>query len=278
MGSSVARNLTVNFVSMVGAKVGGKLDMTSTKSGGQFVLESTTVGSDLVMRDVQFDNNANLIFLRTDGNLDLLGAELKVLNLTGARIDGVLRLGSFKKQVMWMGQFPKMTLRNASTNGIQDTRSVWLNKQEEVDLELDGFTYKYFVDANFIDEYAWSNDQERGKGPYERSSDWFRNWLSQDSTYSPQPYLYLATVLRTAGHEDKADDILYANREMQRGAFQKLHGEDWIILRSLGYIGLWLWMAIFFGASVGRRLGHSRNGSSSRQEREALRGEIRRLV
>lgn len=50
-----------------------------------------------------------------------------------------------------------------------------------------------------------------------RDAQWFiKDWLAKDETYSPQPYQQLASVLRVAGHAEKADDILYASKERER--------------------------------------------------------------
>jgi hypothetical protein len=45
---------------------------------------------------------------------------------------------------------------------------------------------------------------------------WYVDWLGRDTAFTHQPYQHLATVLRTAGDPDEADDILYAARERER--------------------------------------------------------------
>ena len=99
------------------------------------------------------------------------------------------------------------------------------------------------------------------RDPYQRSREWFVRWLKSDATYSPQPYLHLATVLRAAGHEDKADAILYENREVQRG-LPRISWTRWIFLSGLkvtigyGYGGRYFWVLgwVGFFALVGAGL------------------------
>jgi hypothetical protein len=74
-------------------------------------------------------------------------------------------------------------------------------------LELDGFTYGHLggIDSETNDYRA------------DRDTAWYLNWLARQSKYSPQPYEYLASVLRREGHQDRVHEILYEskNRELE---------------------------------------------------------------
>ena len=193
----MSRFTTTKFVSFTGSRYRGKLNM-----------DSASIGSDLFMRNAQFDKPTNLAFLSVGFYLDLRGAVLRGLDLTSARIERGLWLGPLVggKNIEWKSyedenrrsHNPKLTLRNTSVGTLQDIKDAWPD-----DLELDGFTYKRFV----------SGEKET---LYERGSEWFVNWLEKDKSYSPQPYLHLAGVLRTAELNSIADDVLYANRERER--------------------------------------------------------------
>ncbi len=50
-----------------------------------------------------------------------------------------------------------------------------------------------------------------------RKAQWFIDWLAKDESFSPQPYQQLADVLRAAGQTTKANAVLYAGRERERG-------------------------------------------------------------
>ena len=100
-------------------------------------------------------------------------------------------------------QSPKLTLKNTKVDVLQDAKKSWPGHLE---LELEGFTYNHLAGPDL-------NGQEM---PHQRRSDWFIDWLKADETYSPQPYRQLAGVLRTAGLEEMANDILFASRERMR--------------------------------------------------------------
>ena len=204
VGSSLLmRNAQFKEARLAGLKVGNQLEMDGTKFKGTLIMNNVSIGSSFFMRNATFDKPASLTFLNVGSNLDARGATLSGLDLRGTRIEGELRLGrSLTKKTEWKGSFPKFTLRNARVGALQDTEDSWPDNLER---EFEGFIYQRLGGLGM-------NEKET---PYERSSKWFIDWLSKDKSYSPQPYLQLAGVLRTAGYEYKADDVLYASRERE---------------------------------------------------------------
>ena len=254
-------------VILAGAKIGGRLIMFGSKFNGQLSMDSASVDSILVMSNTNVYKPAKLKFLRVNSNLAVRSATLRELDLTGTQIKGHLQFGCVDKsecdpgkdKVKWEGykddkgnaKNPKLTLRNTSVGVLQDMEDAWPEKainsslglflctevgtlpgtehnclDETKSLELDGFTYQHFGVG--------------GKETlHKRGSAWFINWLSRDGTYSPQPYMHLSGVLRTAGHEDMADKILYANRARE-------HRESGISWRR--WVFLWvLWVTVGYG-------------------------------
>jgi hypothetical protein len=64
--------------------------------------------------------------------------------------------------------------------------------------------------------------------------EWFVKWLEKDKNYSPQPYQQLAGVLRTMGHPDKANTILYEGKERERSEEKgRGHRSKWLGLSIL---------------------------------------------
>jgi hypothetical protein len=51
-----------------------------------------------------------------------------------------------------------------------------------------------------------------------RLCNWFVDWLEKDRTISPHPYHQLGSVLRSMGHAETADAVLYAGKESERRA------------------------------------------------------------
>lgn len=202
----------------------GNLVMEDSKFKGRLDMDYTEIGGDLLMRNVKFDEPVNLAFLKVGSNLDVRGATLRELDLTGARIKDEFRLGpSGAKNIEWKGRAARLTLRDTSVGVLQDTQNAWPD-----DLELDGFTYKNFV----------SVEKET---PYERGIEWFVDWLRKDKTYKLQPYHHLARIIRADGFNDMADDVLFVSRTHERAA--NLGQFKWLQLTLL---------QIFYGYGYGR--------------------------
>ncbi|MCH7539677.1 MAG: hypothetical protein IH999_04665 [Proteobacteria bacterium] len=203
-GSLLMDDAEFGEVSLAGAKIGGQISMIDSKFTGELVMDSLEVGSSLFMRGAEFAEPVNLIFASIGSNLDLSGAKLESLDLTGTQITGELRLGSGQHPKLEWGETPRLILRNTVVEALQDREESW---PENLQLELDGFTYSRLGGFG----------AEAGRDMASRDAQWFiKDWLAKDETYSPQPYQQLASVLRVAGHAEKADDILYASKERER--------------------------------------------------------------
>ena len=215
-------------VNLIGLKVGDNLEMIYSKFGDTVKVYNASIKGSLLLQIANFDKPATWFSLRVGSDLNARGATFRRLYLSGAQIKGELLFGlwqwrmgllQWRKKTEWKGSSPKLTLRNTSVGALQDTEDSWPDKLER---ELEGFNYQRLGGLG-------TSDNET---PYERSSDWFVEWLRKDKTYSPQPYLHLAKVLRAAGHDDKADEILYANRERQRKLPETSWGR-WLLLSGL---------------------------------------------
>ena len=213
VGSSLLmRQANFREVDLRTAKVGEQLNMNESTFKDKLIMDSVSVDGPLFLRQVKFNSTANLMFLSVGSSLDTLGSTLRSLDLTGSRIKGELRIGSSNANIEWRGQkdkngnyqAPKLTLRNARVGTLQDTKDTW---PDHLEREFEGFTYDHLGGFG-----ASEHD-----GPDERGSSWFIEWLAKDESYSPQPYRHLAGVLRTTGHEDMANDILFASRDLELG-------------------------------------------------------------
>lgn len=216
------------------ASIAGKLDMRGSRFSSWVAINSTRVGGNLIVQDAEFSSQLNMMFVRVDGNLDFRGATLYKLNLTGARVKGIFQLGGIDKHAKWNPKRPKLTLRNAEVGALQDTKSSWPDPGTELDLELDGFLYGHLIGGSSMEEYGWRSNSTNQEDPYNREKEWFIDWLKRDITYTPQPYLHLASVLAAFGHEDKAHDILYEGRDIQREQPNVSLGR-WLLLSALKY-------------------------------------------
>ena len=241
-GSLFMNNAIFKNVKLAGAKIENIVDMSGANFKGQLDMNSTLIESSLIMSDAKFENMTNLTFLSVGSNLEIQGAVLRKLNLTGARIEQTLRLSKPEvSNIEWKyyeledetPQSPKLTLKNAKVDVLQDTKKSW---PDHLELELEGFTFNHLAGPGL-------NGQEM---PHQRGSDWFIDWLKADGTYSPQPYRQLAGVLRTAGLEEMANDILFASRDRMQSESSLLEAKWWIlgalkIFIGYGYGGRIFW-------------------------------------
>ena len=227
-------------VVLTGAKVGGQVALIGAKIAGTLNMDSADIGDSLLMRTdprvsghpAEFDGPVKLIFAKVGRNVDLRGAVLSSLALTGTRIGGELTLASRSWSPQWR-EGGKLVLRNASADAIQDTdeEGAWPPA-----LDLDGFTYRRL---GGLGADAEAGVAKRGPG-------WFIRWLARDEPYTPQPSQQCAQVLREIGHPEIANAVLYAERERERK-------QAWRSGSKLRATGLLLLKA-FVGYGYGQRL------------------------
>jgi hypothetical protein len=127
------------------------------------------------------------------------------------------------KPARWSEQ-ATLDLHNAEAGAIADASyggsgpDAWPQR-----LDLRGFTFSKLVAFKSFGE-------SRAEQPTEILTDWLR----RDQSGSPQPYTHLAKVLRDAGEQEKAQDILYAGRERQRTeAMKNRSWAQWLGLSAL---------------------------------------------
>ena len=204
-GNLLLRDARFAEVRLSGARISGQLDMDRSGVGGRLDMASVAVGDELFMRKTKLDGEASLIYLNVGSVLDVGGAELATLDLTGSRISTELRFRSPDGDiVVWKAgddgevgdrRSPRLILRNVTTGALRDSKDAWPST-----VELDGLSYDHLGGFGALS----------GRAPYHREVDWLIGWLESDTTYTPGPYRRLAHVLRTSGDDSRADAILVA--------------------------------------------------------------------
>jgi hypothetical protein len=203
---------TAQFAEVVlrGAQIGGQLSLRGACCIGLLDMEGLKVERDLFIHTqsnqmAQFAE-VNLPWARVGGQFVLRGARCTgPFNLTGASIQGEFHLGESDEVMPRWKEDARLILRNATVGAIQCPPGLdaWPA------LELGGFTYKQlggFSPGDHTTEMAT------------RPPAWFVQWLEKDRTFSPQPYHQLANVLRSMGHIETADAVLYTGKERERRA------------------------------------------------------------
>ncbi len=265
-----------------GAKIGDQLSMLGSKFTGRLTMDSMEVGGDLFMRRGDFAKPVSLIFTKIGSSLDLSGAKFAALDLTGTRIGGELRLGPAQHAATEWRDGAQLTLRNTVVDAWQDQEDAWPES-----LELEGFTYKRL--GGFGAAGATDIADRKTKEITDRETKWFTAWLAKDESYSPQPYEQLAGVLRTAGQEGKAGDILYAGRK--RGYDRKPLGVgkffEYLEMSFIGfgyrnwYAAVWIAIFVALGAMFLAWSGDFRDATEAKEVRNkwrALWPGIKRFV
>jgi hypothetical protein len=171
---------------------GATVSVRFTKKAGE-----GAPGGGLFMRDATFAHQVNMVFAHVAGSLDLRGATLADLNLSGASIAGDFVLGGSHKSAVWTGNTGEpgtLTLHNTHIGNLMDAQDAWPGQGQ---LHLDGFTFNHL-------------------GGPPRGMRWWDSWARLDSDYSPAPYNQLATTLTSAGDRDAANDIRYYGRVRER--------------------------------------------------------------
>ena len=244
-----------------GARIGDQLILSRSAFGGRLDGESMIVDQDLQMVDSRFAGPTHLPFIRVGGSVDVGGATLSVLNLSGATVGNDFVLGGGGNPVRWVGSIdsdgrtrgPWMSLWNASVGGLVDDTESWPDSLQTL---MRDFTYERLTPLN--------NDGQ-GIGQV-RDTDWYVDWLARDNSGSFQPYRQLARILASYGHDRKARTILVAGREWQRKQMPWWSLERWglFVLRWTIRYGygpgefcalLWALLLVLIGATFARRKG-----------------------
>src|SRR5262249_9686690 len=140
------------------------------------------------------------------GGLDLRGATLAGLDLSGASIATDLALGESGHSAVWKrknGEPSALNLDNTHIVNLADANDAWPEKGH---LHLDGFAFNHL--GGFAGE---TGAQIRARG-----MEWWDNWARRDPDYSPAPYAQLAAALTAQGDRDAANEIRYLGRVRQR--------------------------------------------------------------
>jgi uncharacterized protein YjbI with pentapeptide repeats len=189
-------------VDLAGARVGGDLLLNHSKIDGPFDCSSSEIGGTAFLSTgAEFGGGVTCHFAKL-GELELADAAAfhNGANFTGAQITGELRVGSATgPPPKWLDGSP-LVLRNARADSIHDSESAWPAR-----IELNGFTYRSFGGAE-------AAERDRKARPVK----WFKSWLGKQDPYAPAPYEQLASVLRSQGQPEAADDMLYASKERER--------------------------------------------------------------
>jgi hypothetical protein len=191
-------------VNLTGTKVAGYASVAGANFEGKLNADSLKVGGDFLMRYACHTDKGVMVLAQLGGNLDLRGASLADLDLSGASVAGELRLDGQQSASCpkSSGKPGVLNLRNAKIGNLMVANDAFKASRR---LYLDGFSFGH------VGGFEGDTESElRG-----RSMKWWDNWARLDPDYSPTPYAQLAAAFTNSGDRDAADDIRYLDRERE---------------------------------------------------------------
>ena len=193
-------------VLLMGSKVEGYILIPDASFDGPVDASFLQAGSDIDMHDSRFADQVGMGLAHIGGSLDLSGAGLAGLDLSGASIAADLKLGGAHDSALCKENDCKpgaLDLRNAHIGGRMETRNDWPAKGQ---LLLEGLTFGRLGGI----------DGDTGPQRRDQEAKWWDNWARRDPHYSPSTYAQLAAAFTNSGDRDAADDIRYLRRQRER--------------------------------------------------------------
>ena len=187
-------------VFLTGSKVEGNILIPDARIEGAVDASFLQAGGDIKMPDTRFADQVEMGLTHIGGSLDLSGAGLAGLNLSGASIAADLKLGGAHESAVCKGRDCKpgaLNLRNTHVGGLMDVRNDWPTQGQ---LHLEGLAFGRLGGPQMRDQEA----------------KWWDDWARRDPNYSPATYTQLAGAFTNSGDRDAADDIRYLRRERER--------------------------------------------------------------
>ena len=221
-------------LSLYGAKIGRRLVVLGTFH--QIDARSVQVGGDLQAGGTFYQIDARNA--KVEGDFFFDHAVLVRVDLSGVTVHGALNLESVRTWIASDGERSNLILSNASVGMLKGVleHDAWPRR-----VDLDGFEYDLLDLPNGGKQDNAVADVDQVASPAEAQADgpgdggehcggmWYECWLSRSQSYSPQPYVQLANVLRGMGHADESNDVLYAGRERAREELlEKEHYSGWL--------------------------------------------------
>jgi hypothetical protein len=228
------------------ASIDGDVEMSGSRFEGIVNAESIKTRGNVLVRDADCARALDMTFAQVARDLDLRGATLAGLDLSGASIEGELRLGGSHKSVDWHSKGGTLNLRNAHIGRLMDAKDAWPAIGR---LRLDGFTF----------DHLGGHEGDTMSQMAARGADWWDKWARLDPEYSAGPYVQLAAAFKKLGDSDAADEIRYLGRVRES---EDLSGLAFLwseLLRDVAGFGIgrfifrtlfWAFLLSFLGAIV----------------------------
>jgi hypothetical protein len=206
--SLVLCEITADDVSLLHADIGNDLDLRGSIVNSRLQARGLAVSGDLL-----FDYKEGI-----DGgeSCDTYGASRETQRSQ--------RRTEIREMVLQDAQVEFLQDRIASRSGSEGRESGLFQS-----LEIDGLIHKGFHEVSAADGRSMAA--------------LYLSWLDQDTTFTPQPYQHLASVLRARGEYRDANKVLFHSRRREKN--EACENGDWVTCA-----GLWL-LEVTVGYGIG---------------------------
>ncbi len=228
----ISEKSTFTKVILADAKIGRELYIIESNFSDELLMGSIEVKTGIIMANSRFNKNVSLRYGNIFKILDISSNTFSSLDLTGTIINGELRLISREQKPTQWDKEKTFILSNTQVDCLDDVPESW-----PINLDLEGFKY---------DRLSRISMREKIDITIKNHS-WFKNWLSRQRNYTPQPYEQLASVLQKAGYNEKAKEIMFESRERERKGVEGW--TRWIYLSLLKYLigyGYYLLQVVYY--------------------------------
>ncbi|QPJ64650.1 MAG: hypothetical protein G3M78_04290 [Candidatus Nitrohelix vancouverensis] len=222
------RDLSANQFIFVNGSVKGNAYIEGSRIQSLF-MEGTRLGGSVFI-DQNFSRHKKmcLSFLKVDGNVFFDHSVLGNLELSYASVQGMLSFGKGREKSLWQND-SRLDLKNASATRLE----MDLHPKQGED-KFPGIPGLIHIQGMTLSHWELLGAQENREEDMEN----LKHWLSLHKPYTPQPYQEAAKVLRKAGFEAEASEILYTGRERERQELSHSFGKKiWLLLMDalIGY-------------------------------------------
>ena len=244
-------------VSMIGSEFSGDLDMDSIKVGDSLLMRNGSKFKSVDINGANIGGQIDMDGSEFSGDLDMEAIEVgeSILMRNGAKFDAELKLVLSKigsNLDISNSSFTILKLTGTNIRKELNYNSSKSNKFWPEKLEISGLTYNGITD----------------KGSYKLSIEGLKIFLERQTSYSPQPYKQLASVLQDTGQINMANKILYMGKERERVEADFPYNLGLLFSKyfigygiGYGYFIVLFWIAFFVRLGVGflRKYGDDKN-------------------
>jgi hypothetical protein len=231
----------IGNIELLAANILGDLVLKGTRLDRDIRADRVRVGGSVFLHDLANAKNIKLIGSRTTGEVHLKNSHISgLVDLKGAQIGGALELRQGEDAKATWQPGARLILRNASVGALQakypESWTIAGKADHWVPMDLGGFTYRRLGSPRDDEDY----DLAKVSDP-QPLIDWIENAKLRDqgehTAYNPQPYIQMATTLRSMGASSAADQVDFA-RYWHRMNAQCWHEEGNLVLCGLNVVAL----------------------------------------